>query len=197
MSALERLREDMAQAVRAWQCTPAGGGLVEAAAVIAVLTENWRVEMKLSPSTRERHYVITTPKRPANALEKLADEARAARDEWLYRCDDEDVPPPASVSTMDLLGQRVWWIDGLKRAVRLDDMEPSHRLNLLAFLKRNAERYQWAEWTSGVFDNAPDEVADAAVAEDALRWLGRQELVRRLKKLVRQDRRRAARTTGS
>lgn len=188
MSALDRLREEMAETVRRWQFTDTAGDWVEVSAVVDVLIEGWRVEMKMIPATRERFYVITTPRRPASALEKLMDQAQDARLEWL-RNGDEAVPPPPSVTTLDLLNQRVWWITGDKNAVRLDDMSPAHRVNLLRFLRRNAMGYQTSEWMSGLFDHAPDEVVDMAVEEDPERWLGRQELVRRLKKLIRRDRR--------
>lgn len=187
MSALSRLREEMAETVRRWQFTNTGDA-VSVSDVVDVLVEGWRVEMKMLPATRERFYVITTPRRPASAMERLMDEAQDARREWL-RNDDEAVPPPPSVTTMDLLEQRVWWITGDKNAVRLDDMSPQHRVNLLRFLRRNAMSYQFAEWTSGMFADAPDEVVDQAAEEDAQVWLGRQELVRRLKKLIRRDRR--------
>lgn len=180
----------MTETVRRWQFTDTGGGWVEVSAVVDALIEGWRVEMKMIPNTRERFYTITTPRRPASALERLMDDARDQRDEWLYRCDHESVPPPPSVTTRDLLTQRTWWITGDKSAVRLVDMSPEHRVNLLAYLRGRADQYQLAEWTSGLFDGAPDEVTDQAAAEDAQHWLGRQELVRGLKKLIRRDRRR-------
>lgn len=179
----------MAETVRRWQFTQTAGDWVEVSAVVDALIEGWRVEMKMVPATRERFYVITTPRRPASALEALMDQAQDARLEWL-RNGDEAVPPPPSVTTRDLLGQQVWWMTGDKNAVRLDDMSPRHRVNLLGFLRRNAMSYQTSEWLSGVFANAPDEIADAAAEEDPQHWLGRQELVRRLKKLIRRDRRR-------
>lgn len=143
MSALARLREDMKNAMRTWMSTPASGGeMVDMTDVVDTLTGGWWVEMKRSPSTRERHYVITTPSRPPSGIERLMDEARAARDDWVYSRADESVPPPMSVTMPDLLNQRVWWITGDKQAVRLDDMTPSHRVNLLAHLRRRAPGLQ-------------------------------------------------------
>lgn len=188
MSAVQRLREEMAEAVRRWQFDNPGD-LVEVNEVVGALVEGWRVEMKMIPATRECFYVITTPRRPASAMERLMDEAQDARREWL-RNGDEVVPPPPSVTTMDLLDQRVWWITGDKNPVRLVDMSPRHRVNLLGFLQRRAGLYQMSEWMSGIFADAPDEIVDMAAEEDPQVWLNRRELVRRLRKLVRRDRRR-------
>lgn len=185
MGHLEQLRAEMVLAVRNWQL--ANDRYADLEKAVDLMTQGWTATKKTRHKGPERYYSITTPDREPTGPEKENDAAREARDEWLYRTDDESVPPPLSVTTRDLLNQRVWWIAAEQRVMRVADMTPEHRVNLLAHLNKRALGLQTDEWMSGLFLNAPDEVADQAAAEDPVHWLHRQEFVRHLKKLIRKD----------
>lgn len=101
------------------------------------------------------------------------------------------------MNTKQLLDQdRVWQTrDGMP--IALEEMDPGHRANTLAFLRRRADylakAYAYCE-AVGVFFDAPDDVFDAWMAENerALRdgaqaWLERRPLVIALARLVGLD----------
>lgn len=184
---LEQLRAELIEAARPWvkDSLTARQWLNN---LVAMLTEDWQVEKQRVRGGPERFYTITTPWRPPTVLEVERDREREDRAEW-HRRGDDDVPPPPSMSMLEILDQRVWWITSDKQVMRVDDMTPEHRVHLLAHLKRRAPSLQLQEWSSGLFNDAPDDVAEQAAEEDPMEWLGRQEFVRRLRKLIRKDNR--------
>lgn len=135
-----------------------------------------------------------------------ADEERQAHEDRLAAVlwRPEDGPPPARVSAVRLLEQRIWWIPRNEPAIRLKDMEPSHRKYLLAFLHRNAARYkQYAEvqfigMATGPLGpggdmaiDAVDSAMDELFEQPSKDWLEEQPLVKRLSRMVARDERRA------
>lgn len=188
MDGLAQLRADMAEVGRLWVKNPHRNGEWLDNFIVA-LTADWKVEKKRVRDGAQRYYEITTAHREPNPAEVESDAAHEARDEWLYRRGDSDAPPPSSVTTRDLLNQQVWWIAGDGRAIRLTEMTPDHRVNLLFHLRRWAPSLQIREWNSGIFLNAPDEVADMAAEQDPIEWLHHHPFVKRLRKLIRKDNR--------
>jgi hypothetical protein len=140
-------------------------------------------------------FEIRTPFRELNADEVAERDRRRLAGRWVYG--DHKTPPPPGVSHMDLLRQNRWWITKDGRAMRLRDMAPSHRANLLAPLERQAVQLRTAGNWRYITADAPDEVVDAAIAEEtapmerrrkeARKWLHQQPLVKRLRALVKAD----------
>lgn len=194
MGHLEQLQAEMMLVVRNWQLV--NGKPADLELAVRLMTAGWRATKKTRHKGPERFYEVITPDREPTGPERELDTAREARDEWVYRTHDESVPPPLSVTTRDLLDQKVWWIAAEQRVMRIDDMTPEHRVNLLAHLNKRALGLQMDEWMSGLFLGAPDEVADQAAEETAIHWLHRQPLVRRLKTLIRRDRKQSGRAPG-
>lgn len=98
----------------------------------------------------------------------------------------EDTPPPADAKMSDLLEQNVWWVTRKGEQIKLADMEPSHRANTLAYLKRNARKVVDAAYSVYVAD-APDEVQRAFEQGDPWVTLAESPLVSRLLALVDGD----------
>lgn len=93
---------------------------------------------------------------------------------------------------IETLQQTEMWYAQDGMPYRLVDMEPSHRFNVLGFLKRRAQNLvghrNWQDLQS--LFGAPDEVFDAwmhQIEEPADRWLARQPLVVELERLCRLD----------
>lgn len=96
----------------------------------------------------------------------------------------------------DILHQDEYWIVRSGEVVRLADMSPSHRGNLLRFLRKRARGIEFHDMLflfGGPF--APrGEMAQEFLeremelrAEDPLKWLNETKLVKRLAQLVEQD----------
>lgn len=160
----------------------------QAVGVVGKITQDWRVRRHETASGVS--YTVETPVRPLTEAEQERQRAwrelAEARREWLDG--EQDTPPPASVTIFDLLDQGVWWRTGAGVNLRLVDMTPPHRSNLLEFMKRNAMRWHVGEVMGfpDFFGDAPDEVL-----EPSSEWLKRQELYQALKKLVKKDRKAA------
>lgn len=134
---------------------------------------------------------ITTPWRPETGDERTEREARAAAFSWAWRArqfsyDPQDLgydggecpPPPERVGILQLLDQGLWWRARMEigsdvtTAIRLEDMTHSHRLALLAFLRRNAPSYKLREDWRYASTPGPngDMASDAFEAECARQW---------------------------
>lgn len=82
---------------------------------------------------------------------------------------------------IDTLKQTEWWYvwDGMP--VKLVDMEPEYRVNLLYFLQRRAKSlYDHFVWQTTGEEDEPA----AALTEDAEAWLARAPLVLELARLI-------------
>lgn len=120
---------------------------------------------------------------------------------WQWSAGDQSEPPPEGVGLLGLLDQRVWWRPKDAEPLRLEEMEPSHRAHLLAFLRRNAARYKSAEWsflssTGGhhgdMAGDMLDSIMDELLETKPQNWIEQQPLVKRLRKLVEKDRKNQA-----
>lgn len=91
------------------------------------------------------------------------------------------------------LGQTVWWYGQDGFPYRIDQMEQSHRINVVNFLRRRAanlyERYQWRVFR--VMQNAPEEVfnewmreCERTIASDPVEWLNSTPLMKALEKAI-------------
>lgn len=91
------------------------------------------------------------------------------------------------------LYQQTSWMSGDGETIRLEDMATGHRVNLVRWLERRAERLQEAElWE---FAGAPDDVwSPDYYDEDPIKWLHDTPLVRRLDELIAADTAPRART---
>lgn len=184
----EQLVDEAAHKVaRALDCSPHD---VEPA--VKALLADWRVQRHETASGVE--YTIKTPRRPLNQMEedrrRQWRELQQARREWLNSESAE--PPPPSVNALDLLGQTTWWRTRDSTVMRLTEMTPSHRSNLLEYMKKNSFGWQMKEYlsTPAAFfgEGMPEEVID----ENPDAWMKRQPLYRALKKLVKKDRKAAS-----
>lgn len=187
-----------------------------AAKAVAAFTEGWRATKQDVPLLRSGGYVhdgdtvpdpgdepgtgrmvawsVKTAPRPLNAEEQAGqDQVQTLRD-WLRG--DQQTAPPVTIGLEDLLDQSRWWVTKDKQAMRLRDMTPSHRANLLALLERNALAWHDAINMHYML-NAPDDVwheferelarPDEARRKAARKWLRGKPLVKRLRKLVKAD----------
>ncbi|NUT90827.1 MAG: hypothetical protein HOY78_02240 [Saccharothrix sp.] len=140
-------------------------------------------------------FEVITPFRELNADEAAERDRRRLASRWVYG--DHKTPPPPGVSVLDLLDQQKWWVTKDGKAMRLREMSPGHRANLLALLERKAVELRKTENWRYITADAPDEVVDAAIAEEvapderkrkqARKWLHQQPLVKRLRALVKAD----------
>lgn len=103
----------------------------------------------------------------------------------------------ANLAGLDVFDQDQVWTNAPGEQVRLDEMEPSYRRNLLAFLERHAGRYEMHDaiaWALGPFAPQGDMASmdfDRYLDErsqNPLVWLRGTALYRRLAELVEQDR---------
>jgi len=132
---------------------------------------------------------ITTAWRPETEDERTVREARMAAYCW----DEDDGPPVPGVTMSQILRQSTWWITRVpdrpgatghagialpKLAVRVEDMEHTHRLNLLAWLRKRAKRLHDSE--SWNFADAPDDVQRSFDNEDPREWLEDTKLIQAL-----------------
>lgn len=101
--------------------------------------------------------------------------------------------------TLGILEQDKIWITRDGRVLKLEDMELSHRRNVLRILERRAISFHWrafmhyfvfplggrpnGELSNSVFDRAEDEFLE----KKPIVWLREQPLVRRLRTLVDED----------
>lgn len=113
-------------------------------------------------------------------------EAKRARDSAVYkwRLGSSDTPPPDGIRIDELLDQIAWWVTRDGRKVRIAEMEPSHRMNLLNLMRRNAEAWKDAELNRFLMQGAPDDVTSSAEHLTGMEWLGQQRLYRELRNLV-------------
>lgn len=99
-------------------------------------------------------------------------------------------------SLLQTLEQTEYWYGQDGFPYRLTEMEQSHRINVLAFLRRRArniyERHQWAELK--VMETAPDDVFAGWEAEnerrlnsDPVEWLNSMPLMQELERLVKAE----------
>lgn len=98
----------------------------------------------------------------------------------------QDTPPPADAKMSDLLDQNVWWVTRKGEQIKLDDMEPSHRANTLAYLQRNARKIVDGAY-GGYMADAPEHVQRAFEQGDPWVTLSESPLVSRLSVLVSGD----------
>lgn len=131
-------------------------------------------------------FEILTAERSLNDAEREARERHQSRLGWLYGPNRYEGPPPADVRMWQLLEQRKWWRTADGQVLRLKEMEPSHRVNVLRMLWRQAESLH-REYTWSTFGGAPFDVQAEAEAEDPWEWVREQPLYRRLAKLVKKD----------
>lgn len=173
-------------------------------------TKNWKVTKARPTSRRDRvdvgpgdrdadapyltRWEITTPWRPLDEREQEVMDRQREAVEWQYggREKRRKVPPPPGVSILSLLEQAKWWQPGGRDPVKLKDMEPEYRANLLDWLWARAQGLHF-QYLAGAFsEGAPDEVMNDAEHEmthgDHHQWLRGQPLYARLKKLVDRDR---------
>jgi hypothetical protein len=102
---------------------------------------------------------------------------------------------------VDVLHQDERWKDGEGNVWLLDEMKPSHRANLLRFLRRRAQSLAFNDsliMLTGPMAPGGDGAMDAAEAyademwDDPAGWLEGTKLVTRLRDLVSEDDRRNA-----
>jgi hypothetical protein len=88
---------------------------------------------------------------------------------------------------VNTLKQSEFWYAQDGMPYRLADMEPSHRHNVLAFLKRRAtDLYAHMLWQAS--DAVEEDLgAMIAITEDPEEWLSRTILVQELERLIRLD----------
>jgi hypothetical protein len=169
-------------------------------AALRTVTEEWAVDRKDTQDRDDRaptppryghELVVTGPFVPETDQEIADREARAAARSWanqarLFSYDPQDLgwdlggcpPPPERVGVSQLLDQGLWWrarmnIDSTETtAIRLEDMTHSHRLALLAFLRRNAKTYKLREdWSyASILGPSGEMAADAFEAECDRQW---------------------------
>lgn len=166
--------------------------------------------------------LITGVVEPTVSLVRITATATFVRDETIDEAHEqanriaavlwhpEQGPPPRGVSILQLLEQRVWWQPRNEEPVKLNDMAPSHRANLLSFLRRNAGRYKIAAdysfigMASGPMGPGGDMATDAVESAmdelfemPARKWIDSQPFVKRLRKLVARDERNALNPEGN
>lgn len=212
MSAVKDFREELAAAL-----AEALGEVVslppspaDVRAAVRKATRGWSAVKQVAASgdhppyegTERRQYVVTTRPRPLTDEERAEVRRREELSAWSHGPDRHREEPPDGVGVSALLEQSRWWVSSDNRKTRVKDMHPRHRANTLAFLRRNAvELYDSATSSAmlgggGMFE-PPDEVVnewvrslgDRKAADD---WLDEQPLIRKLRKLrklVRRDRR--------
>lgn len=137
---------------------------------------------------------VKTAPRPLNEQEQAEqDQVQTLRD-WLRG--DQQTEPPVTIGLEDLMDQSRWWVTKDKQVMRLRDMAPSHRANLLALLERNALGWQDAinnryllNAPDGVWEEFERELAqpDEVRRKAARKWLHSKPLVKKLRKLVKAD----------
>ena len=142
--------------------------------------------------------------RPATEEEQAAHDRRVAALEWPYSGRSE--PPPDGVRALDMLDQDQWWRTRDGATMRLEDMEPEHRANLIKLLRRRAVSYHDAAafrlacWADGEHGDAAHDALESAMREAEqerpTRWLEEQPLMRRLRQLDQQHRNRIMRARG-
>lgn len=210
MSHLDDFRADLASAL----AHELGTALASVEQAVATITAEWAVERK---DFHHGHRLIVTPPFIAESDTERID--REAARVWGIQAwvmdfdpmdaasgcyavtDDDPGPPPIRVGVMQLLNQGLWWRmadpqgecgPGQRNptvAVRIADMEHSHRLSLLAFLRRNAEihkgRRDWyfasvpgpsGDMASDAFEDAVDQQFNTPAGE----WLEDQPLIKAL-----------------
>lgn len=160
--------------------------------------------------------LVTDITEPAVHLRRLTVTARLTREEtpeeadeirqrierrhaaWAWEAGDHTQPPPTGVDILAMLKQRVWWRPKDSEPARLVDLAPSHRAHLLAFLRRNAAHYKDAsEWGlinsidgshhGDVAGDALDSMVDELMGTSPQDWIEQRPLVKRLRKLVKND----------
>lgn len=98
---------------------------------------------------------------------------------------------------LDIYSQEEWWKPADGQRVRLVDMMPTHRANLLRWLERNARAIEFNDslaYLAGPFTAGGDMAMDAESdwldqkGEDPVAWMKGTKLYRRLAVLVEQDR---------
>lgn len=138
-------------------------------------------------------YEISTAHRPLTDAERTALEESDAR--WkavqeqrstLYRWErgDQESPPPDGTAIGTLLNYEVWWLTKDKRVIRIAEMEPSHRANLLRLMLRNADAWKEVELHRFLAQGAPDDVTSSAEYLTGKNWLAEKPLFQALRKLV-------------
>lgn len=98
--------------------------------------------------------------------------------------------------TLDIIEQDKIWITRDGRALRLEDMDPTHKKNVLRLLRSHAVMLNLRQFTRYfVVDGPNGEVAqsifertmEAFIRQDLDEWFAEQPLVRRLRALVDDD----------
>jgi hypothetical protein len=92
---------------------------------------------------------------------------------------------------LDTLEQEEWWYGQDGYPYRISEMEQSHRINVLAFLRRRAknlyDRHQWQEFR--FMQDAPEEVFTEwmrGISSDPVEWLNKMPLMQALERAVRE-----------
>lgn len=141
-----------------------------------------RVIYKISTA----HRPLTVEERTAldeqNARRKVVQAQRSAMYRW--ELSDQSESPPDGTTIGTLLHHEVWWMTKDKRAIRITEMEPSHRANLLRLMLRNADAWKEVELNRFLMQGAPDDVTASAEYLTGKRWLAEKPLFQALRKLV-------------
>lgn len=149
------------------------------------IVDGWSVERKAVPLRTEAqegdpdvYLSVTLPGRPYTDAERTEANAHLTVHVWTAYPDEQ---PPPGVTSLDLLGQRKWWVskDGTAHEIRA--MHTTHLTNTLAVLERSAQRL-YLSYASRYLMNAPDEVFDAYDRETPEQWLRDQPLIKRMRK---------------
>ena len=122
------------------------------------------------------------------------------RDALKWEVGDQSTPPPLGVGILTLLEQDTWWRTRGGDSMLVGEMTPTHRANLLDFLRRNApalhaaEMDQFMAMASGPMGPSGDMACDAVDREfdglinmSAETWLKKQPLVIKLRELVEHE----------
>jgi hypothetical protein len=111
----------------------------------------------------------------------------------------EDGPPPKQVSTLQLLDQGTWWMPNEGPPIKIEDMDPSYRINLTRWLFRRAELLKNREVLSLLTGPQPSgdmacDAFDGMVSQieesNAKVWLRETELMRKLLSTQKSDKKR-------
>lgn len=166
----------------------------------------WHVETKEvnlnrldDPEYKPGIQTTLTIRRDLTEEEKAEREARAERRRQVAIWEDDPAagPPPEGVGFLELLEQDVWWKPRSEPPIRIEDMSPSHRRRLLAYLERNADRMKFGEETYLLL-SVPHDISDTAgdmlnqeistmAHTPAIEWLAEKPLVARLREMVARD----------
>jgi len=91
-----------------------------------------------------------------------------------------DFDTAATLTRRQLLAQRRWWRTDDGKVVERKDMALPHKLNLMAYLERNAKQIEFRDAMQVLSPDMPDEVVDELGARDPVEWIRSSPLYRAL-----------------